>query len=187
MENLLNELFTTLMMQAANNQGQGIGQVAPPASASAIRELDDVDLQTKPFPKLKNDTCPICAGWYLHICLKDIDFVFAAVLLEEFKESDVYAKRMPCGCVVCHDEKNDSQTKRETTKPLRHVFHEASCLLPWLKKTNTCPMCRVPIDTLDADYEVSERRSSIFVVSIVQHRHEGDEKIATTSEMIEVI
>jgi hypothetical protein len=100
--------------------------LAPPASKRAIEELDDVDLEAKPFPRLKNDRCPICS--------------------EEFVAADKYAKRLPCG----------------------HVFHERTCLLPWLAKTNSCPMCRFELETLDPAYEIRRRQKSA-------NKHDDDE------------
>lgn len=37
-----------------------------------------------------------------------------------------------------------------------HFFH-AECIIPWLEKTNTCPMCRHEYPTDDVEYE-EERR-----------------------------
>ncbi|XP_066932104.1 E3 ubiquitin-protein ligase RNF181-like [Clytia hemisphaerica] len=38
----------------------------------------------------------------------------------------------------------------------RHCFH-ADCIIPWLEKTNTCPVCRHEYPTDDLEYE-EERR-----------------------------
>uniref|UniRef100_A0A803TJJ8 E3 ubiquitin-protein ligase RNF181 n=1 Tax=Anolis carolinensis TaxID=28377 RepID=A0A803TJJ8_ANOCA len=51
------------------------------------------------------------------------------VCLLEFEEGEV-ARRMPC----------------------QHLFH-SGCLLPWLGKTNSCPLCRHELPTDNQEYE----------------------------------
>jgi hypothetical protein len=38
----------------------------------------------------------------------------------------------------------------------RHFFHPL-CLLEWLQRNNTCPLCRLPLSTLDHHYEDKRR------------------------------
>lgn len=36
--------------------------------------------------------------------------------------------------------------------PCKHRFHNG-CIIPWLSKTNSCPLCRFELATDDPDYE----------------------------------
>ncbi|KAK7071665.1 hypothetical protein SK128_025825 [Halocaridina rubra] len=57
-------------------------------------------------------------------------------------------------CAVCLKEwvKGDFNTL-----PCKHRFHP-SCIIPWLEKTNSCPMCRHELPTDDEDYEEYKRQ-----------------------------
>ncbi|XP_053975740.1 E3 ubiquitin-protein ligase RNF181-like [Hylaeus volcanicus] len=52
------------------------------------------------------------------------------VCLKDF-EAGIFAKCMPC----------------------KHTFH-TECIIPWLEKTNSCPLCRYELPTDDEDYEM---------------------------------
>jgi len=53
-------------------------------------------------------------------------------------------------CAVCKDE---FQIEEECLlMPCNHHFHE-NCLIPWLKKRNSCPVCRYELLTDDKDFE----------------------------------
>jgi uncharacterized Zn finger protein (UPF0148 family) len=53
-------------------------------------------------------------------------------------------------CPVCLKEYTQSETVKKL--PCNHTFH-ADCILPWLSKTNSCPLCRFELETDDEDYE----------------------------------
>ena len=40
--------------------------------------------------------------------------------------------------------------------PCKHAFHD-SCILPWLEKTNCCPLCRFEMKTDSESYEEQKR------------------------------
>ncbi|CAH1992467.1 unnamed protein product [Acanthoscelides obtectus] len=53
-------------------------------------------------------------------------------------------------CPVClKDHVKDETPKR---MPCKHLFHN-ECIMPWLAKTNSCPLCRYELPTDDEDYE----------------------------------
>ncbi|KAL0274560.1 UNVERIFIED_CONTAM: hypothetical protein PYX00_002660 [Menopon gallinae] len=54
-------------------------------------------------------------------------------------------------CPVCLKEHDVGETV--TVLPCSHSFH-GECILPWLGKTNSCPLCRYEMPTDDADYEL---------------------------------
>uniref|UniRef100_A0A0B8RQC8 E3 ubiquitin-protein ligase RNF181 n=1 Tax=Philothamnus irregularis TaxID=1899461 RepID=A0A0B8RQC8_9SAUR len=53
-------------------------------------------------------------------------------------------------CPVCLLEFEAEEAARKM--PCQHLFH-AGCLLPWLGKTNSCPLCRHELPTDDQEYE----------------------------------
>ncbi|XP_019872957.1 E3 ubiquitin-protein ligase RNF181 [Aethina tumida] len=53
-------------------------------------------------------------------------------------------------CPVCLKEHEKGEVARKM--PCNHVYH-SECILPWLQKTNSCPLCRYELKTDDEDYE----------------------------------
>ncbi|TFJ96696.1 fish-egg lectin-like [Platysternon megacephalum] len=53
-------------------------------------------------------------------------------------------------CPVCLLEFEEDEGARKM--PCEHLFH-SGCILPWLGKTNSCPLCRHELPTDDQEYE----------------------------------
>lgn len=53
-------------------------------------------------------------------------------------------------CPICLKQCEQDDIVNEL--PCKHFFHK-DCILPWLKKTCSCPLCRRELPTDDKDYE----------------------------------
>ncbi|XP_069475139.1 E3 ubiquitin-protein ligase RNF181 [Ambystoma mexicanum] len=53
-------------------------------------------------------------------------------------------------CPICLLEFEEGETVKKM--PCEHCFHSA-CILPWLGKTNSCPLCRYELLTDNEEYE----------------------------------
>ncbi|XP_030227442.1 E3 ubiquitin-protein ligase RNF181 [Gadus morhua] len=53
-------------------------------------------------------------------------------------------------CPVCLLEFEEQEAVRQM--PCNHFFH-SGCILPWLGKTNSCPLCRLELPTDNPEYE----------------------------------
>ncbi|XP_012284004.1 E3 ubiquitin-protein ligase RNF181-like [Orussus abietinus] len=67
--------------------------------------------------------------------------------LKEVNITDENSKQ----CPICLKEFDIGITVK--LLPCQHSFHN-ECILPWLGKTNTCPLCRYELPTDDEDYEM---------------------------------
>eukprot|EP01083_Nonionella_stella_P069492 185262_1 len=57
-------------------------------------------------------------------------------------------------CSICT---TDYQIDDDAKKlPCKHIFHD-DCILQWLSRHNTCPLCRDELETLNYDYEQQRR------------------------------
>ena len=72
------------------------------------------------------------------------------------KSRKVSEKDEKCPICIAPNE-NLTGTEKFLTLPCEHAFHDA-CILPWLERTNSCPLCRAELKTDDAEYE--ERKKS---------------------------
>lgn len=72
-----------------------------------------------------------------------------------------------CLKVVAGDDDNEGEKSKSTecddekartfrVLPCNHSFHDC-CILPWLEKTNSCPLCRHELKTDDEGYERMKR------------------------------
>lgn len=60
-------------------------------------------------------------------------------------------------CAICLLPNENLEGQKYLKLPCNHEFHD-TCILPWLEKTNSCPMCRQEMKTDDQDYEDRKRR-----------------------------
>lgn len=76
---------------------------------------------------------------------------------KEFVESleTIIVKKNGGQCPVCLKEWSEGDEQKQL--PCQHKFHP-TCILPWLEKTNSCPMCRHEVPTDDEDYEEYRRQ-----------------------------
>lgn len=71
-------------------------------------------------------------------------------------------------CAICLLPNENLSGQKFLKLPCNHEFHD-TCILPWLEKTNSCPMCRQEMKTDDEEYEEGKRRK--------QRQQQRDEEI----------
>ena len=88
----------------------------------------------------------------------DIDSIFSSGTAnppasKEFVSNLPTLKSDQCkdNCPICLAGYEDTNLIKQLPK-CKHIFH-AECIIPWLEKTNTCPVCRKEYPTDDAVYE----------------------------------
>ncbi|XP_055525203.1 E3 ubiquitin-protein ligase RNF181 isoform X2 [Wyeomyia smithii] len=72
-------------------------------------------------------------------------------------------------CAICI-KPNEDVNEPFLVLPCKHDFHK-SCILPWLEKTNSCPLCRFEMKTDDENYEEQKK----FRQRAVQREQEIEE------------
>uniref|UniRef100_A0A336LFY7 E3 ubiquitin-protein ligase RNF181 n=1 Tax=Culicoides sonorensis TaxID=179676 RepID=A0A336LFY7_CULSO len=80
-------------------------------------------------------------------------------IVENLKERHVTKDDEKCTiCLKPNDEPDENGVLNDLFKilPCSHEFH-ATCILPWLAKTNSCPLCRFEMKTDDEIYEEQKR------------------------------
>nr|XP_029715781.1 E3 ubiquitin-protein ligase RNF181 [Aedes albopictus] len=58
-------------------------------------------------------------------------------------------------CTICI-KPNEEENEIFLVLPCKHDFHK-SCIMPWLEKTNSCPLCRHELLTDDENYEQQKK------------------------------
>ncbi|KAG7191049.1 hypothetical protein KM043_007095 [Ampulex compressa] len=78
-------------------------------------------------------------------------------VVENLKEIEIDEVKQ---CPVCLKEFEVGSMAK--SMPCRHIFHK-ECIVPWLQKTNSCPLCRHELPTDDEDYEMyrKEKRRAV--------------------------
>ncbi|ELK07684.1 E3 ubiquitin-protein ligase RNF181 [Pteropus alecto] len=78
----------------------------------------------------------------------------AKTVVENLPRTVITGSQAEVKCPVCLLEFEEEETAIEM--PCHHLFH-SSCILPWLSKTNSCPLCRHELPTDDDTYEEHRR------------------------------
>ncbi|XP_004642860.1 E3 ubiquitin-protein ligase RNF181 [Octodon degus] len=78
----------------------------------------------------------------------------AKAVVENLPRTVISSSQADLKCPVCLLEFEEEETVIEM--PCHHLFH-SNCILPWLSKTNSCPLCRYELPTDDDAYEEHRR------------------------------
>ncbi|KAL6082932.1 hypothetical protein STEG23_007794 [Scotinomys teguina] len=89
-------------------------------------------------------------------------------VVESLPRTVIGSSKAELKCPVCLLEFEEEEPVIEM--PCHHFFH-SDCILPWLSKTNSCPLCRHELPTDDDSYE--EHRKDKARRQQQQHRLEN--------------
>ncbi|KAF7995390.1 hypothetical protein HCN44_006497 [Aphidius gifuensis] len=90
--------------------------------------------------------------------------------IDNLKEIKITENETSKDCPVCLKKfKVDDIAK---CLPCKHTFHD-SCILAWLDKTNSCPLCRYELQTDDENYELykKEKKRAIEREKDIENLH----------------
>ncbi|TKC46224.1 hypothetical protein EI555_012873 [Monodon monoceros] len=82
----------------------------------------------------------------------------AKTAVENLPRTVIRGSQAELKCPVCLLEFEEEETAIEM--PCHHLFH-SNCILPWLSKTNSCPLCRHELPTDDDTYEEYRRDKAL--------------------------
>ncbi|XP_069773787.1 E3 ubiquitin-protein ligase RNF181 isoform X1 [Narcine bancroftii] len=74
-------------------------------------------------------------------------------------------------CPVCLLEFEDEELVKKM--PCEHFFH-SGCIVPWLGKTNSCPLCRLELPTDNEEYEEYKQEKGLAVCDGTASKPGGD-------------
>eukprot|EP00388_Colpodella_angusta_P009650 GDKJ01025578.1.p1 GENE.GDKJ01025578.1~~GDKJ01025578.1.p1 ORF type:complete len:288 (+),score=56.36 GDKJ01025578.1:37-864(+) len=120
-ENLGDHPLHRLLMSLMTGQASGIEIIQEPTSNT-------------PAPNTSDKTTPACEGFIQNL---------QKVTIEEalHGKDDTGAE-----CCICHIEYREEPHTSLSQTPCGHVYH-TECISNWLKKCNSCPMCREEFET----------------------------------------
>ncbi|KAM5252499.1 E3 ubiquitin-protein ligase RNF181 isoform 1-T1 [Hipposideros larvatus] len=84
----------------------------------------------------------------------------AKTAVENLPRTVIRGSQAELKCPVCLLEFEEEETAIEM--PCHHLFH-SNCILPWLSKTNSCPLCRHELPTDDDTYEEHRRDKQALI------------------------
>eukprot|EP01083_Nonionella_stella_P071617 192499_1 len=70
--------------------------------------------------------------------------------VDQLPEVEIQASLTSSDCAVCKESFSVGEKVKEM--PCEHLYH-ADCILPWLQRHNTCPVCRYELPTDNQFYE----------------------------------
>ncbi|PWN39087.1 hypothetical protein IE81DRAFT_369373 [Ceraceosorus guamensis] len=142
----LDNVITELM-----NQTQGMGQSSAPPAANEeqiakLARFKRHELAWK--AKARNVECPTCMDDFM----PTTDAEASRADEPDAQAGHASGKAKAEGTQLSQDDDppdmtptdSDAQEEELVMMPCRHLYH-SSCLLPWLAKSGTCPVCRISI------------------------------------------